>query len=66
VSVSSLQTEENTVMKDTLGKIKNSKEKHMCWQDGRMFEDKEDWVVDSCTTCTCQVGDIQTSLNGET
>ncbi|XP_031691030.1 thrombospondin-2-like isoform X1 [Oncorhynchus kisutch] len=47
-------TEENTVMKDTLGKIKNSKEKHMCWQDGRMFEDKEDWVVDSCTTCTCQ------------
>uniref|UniRef100_A0A8C7TL75 Thrombospondin-2 n=1 Tax=Oncorhynchus mykiss TaxID=8022 RepID=A0A8C7TL75_ONCMY len=32
----------------------NSKEKHMCWQDGRLFEDKEDWVVDSCTTCTCQ------------
>uniref|UniRef100_A0A6Q2Y9S5 Thrombospondin-2 n=1 Tax=Esox lucius TaxID=8010 RepID=A0A6Q2Y9S5_ESOLU len=30
------------------------KEKHMCWQDGRLFEDKEDWVVDSCTTCTCQ------------
>ncbi|CAB1338471.1 unnamed protein product, partial [Coregonus sp. 'balchen'] len=47
-------TEENTVMKDALGKMKNSKEKHMCWQDGRLFEDKEDWVVDSCTTCTCQ------------
>lgn len=53
-------------MKDALGKMKNSKEKHMCWQDGRLFEDKEDWVVDSCTTCTCQVGDIQTTLNGET
>uniref|UniRef100_A0A3B4DE19 Thrombospondin-2 n=1 Tax=Pygocentrus nattereri TaxID=42514 RepID=A0A3B4DE19_PYGNA len=22
--------------------------------NGRLFEDKEDWVVDSCTKCTCQ------------
>lgn len=42
-------------MKDTLGRMKNSKEKNMCWQDGRLFDDKEDWVVDSCTKCTCQV-----------
>lgn len=35
--------------------MKNSKEKNMCWQDGRLFDDKEDWVVDSCTKCTCQV-----------
>lgn len=35
--------------------MKDSKEKNMCWQDGRLFEDKEDWVVDSCTKCTCQV-----------
>lgn len=42
-------------MKEALGKMKNSKEKNMCWQDGRLFEDKEDWIVDSCTKCTCQV-----------
>ncbi|KAF7686917.1 thrombospondin-2 isoform X1 [Silurus meridionalis] len=45
--------EENTVMKKTLGNIMNIKHNHMCWQDGRLFEDKEDWVVDSCTKCTC-------------
>uniref|UniRef100_A0A673K3K7 Thrombospondin-2-like n=1 Tax=Sinocyclocheilus rhinocerous TaxID=307959 RepID=A0A673K3K7_9TELE len=32
--------------------------KRMCWQDGRLFEDKEDWVVDSCTKCTCQESKI--------
>lgn len=54
------QTEENTLMKEALGKMKNSKEKNMCWQDGRLFEDKEDWIVDSCTKCTCQVEPRQT------
>ncbi|KAL7383391.1 hypothetical protein ABVT39_009646 [Epinephelus coioides] len=49
---------ENTVMKELLGKMKNSKEKNMCWQDGRLFDDKEDWVVDSCTKCTCQESKI--------
>uniref|UniRef100_A0AAY4F0B6 Thrombospondin 2a n=1 Tax=Denticeps clupeoides TaxID=299321 RepID=A0AAY4F0B6_9TELE len=24
-------------------------------KNGRLFEDKEDWIVDSCTKCTCQV-----------
>ncbi len=43
-------------MKEVLGNMKNIKDKRMCWQDGRLFEDKEDWVVDSCTKCTCQVG----------
>lgn len=42
-------------MKEALGKMKNTKEKNMCWQDGRLFDDKEDWIVDSCTKCTCQV-----------
>lgn len=42
-------------MKEVLGRMKNPKEKNMCWQDGRLFDDKEDWVVDSCTKCTCQV-----------
>lgn len=42
-------------MKEALGRMKNTKEKNMCWQDGRLFDDKEDWVVDSCTKCTCQV-----------
>lgn len=50
-----VQTEENTVMKEALGRMKDTKEKNMCWQDGRLFEDKEDWVVDSCTKCKCQV-----------
>lgn len=52
------QSEENTVMKKALGNIKDIKHNRMCWQDGRLFEDKEDWVVDSCTKCTCQVEDI--------
>lgn len=52
------QGEENTVMKKALGNLKNTKHNRMCWQDGRLFEDKEDWVVDSCTKCTCQVEDI--------
>uniref|UniRef100_A0A4W4F0W9 Thrombospondin 2a n=1 Tax=Electrophorus electricus TaxID=8005 RepID=A0A4W4F0W9_ELEEL len=51
-------TEENTVMKQALGNMKNVKDKHMCWQDGRLFEDQEDWVVDSCTKCTCQESKI--------
>uniref|UniRef100_A0A8C2KT13 Thrombospondin-2 n=1 Tax=Cyprinus carpio TaxID=7962 RepID=A0A8C2KT13_CYPCA len=51
-------TEENTVMKEVLGNMKNIKDKRMCWQDGRLFEDKEDWVVDSCTKCTCQESKI--------
>lgn len=46
-------------MKEALGKMKSWKEKNMCWQDGRLFEDKEDWIVDSCTKCTCQVGPRQ-------
>lgn len=33
-------------------------EQTMCWQDGRVFEDKEDWIVDSCTKCTCQEGKV--------
>ena len=49
------QNEENTAMKETLKRMKTSKEKQVCWQDGRMFEDKEDWVVDSCMSCSCRV-----------
>ncbi|XP_048864297.1 thrombospondin-2 isoform X4 [Brienomyrus brachyistius] len=51
-------TDENMIMREALGKMKNTKEKHMCWQDGRLFEDKEDWIVDSCTKCTCQESKI--------
>ncbi|KAI1887191.1 hypothetical protein AGOR_G00203610 [Albula goreensis] len=47
-------TEENNVMREALSKMKNPKEQQMCWQDGRLFEDKEEWIVDSCTKCTCQ------------
>lgn len=45
-------------MREALAKLKlpgNSLDQNTCWQDGRVFEDKEDWVVDSCTKCTCQV-----------
>uniref|UniRef100_A0AAY4F0M6 Thrombospondin 2a n=1 Tax=Denticeps clupeoides TaxID=299321 RepID=A0AAY4F0M6_9TELE len=48
-------TEENNEMREALSKLKNPQEQSMCWQDGRLFEDKEDWIVDSCTKCTCQV-----------
>lgn len=44
-------------MKESLNKMKNL-ELSMCWQDGRLFEDKEDWIVDSCTKCTCQEGKV--------
>lgn len=26
-----------------------------CVQDGRVYDQGEDWEVDSCTSCTCQV-----------
>ena len=26
-----------------------------CVQDGRVYEQGEDWEVDSCTSCTCRV-----------
>lgn len=26
-----------------------------CMQDGRVYEQGDDWDVDSCTTCTCKV-----------
>lgn len=45
-------------MREALAKLKtpqNPMDQSLCWQDGRLFEDKEDWVVDSCTKCTCQV-----------
>ncbi|XP_048843123.1 thrombospondin-2 [Brienomyrus brachyistius] len=50
-------TEENNLMRKTLAKMKTSSEQ-ICWQDGRQFEDKEEWVVDSCTKCTCQDGKV--------
>ncbi|XP_041934877.1 thrombospondin-2 [Alosa sapidissima] len=54
-------TEENVAMREALAKLKmpsNSLDQNTCWQDGRVFEDKEDWVVDSCTKCTCQEGKV--------
>lgn len=45
-------------MKEALNKMQNPSEQSMCWQDGRLFEDKEDWIVDSCTKCTCQEGKV--------
>uniref|UniRef100_A0A8C9SBI3 Thrombospondin 2 n=1 Tax=Scleropages formosus TaxID=113540 RepID=A0A8C9SBI3_SCLFO len=50
-----VSTDENTAMKETLAKMKMS-EQQVCWHDGRLFEDKEDWVVDTCTMCTCKEG----------
>lgn len=58
ICLSVSKSEENTIMKKAFGNIKNIKHNRMCWQDGRLFEDKEDWVVDSCTNCTCQVKDM--------
>lgn len=33
-----------------------------CVQDGRVFEHGEDWDVDSCVSCACQVGRALTML----
>ncbi|RXM34409.1 Thrombospondin-2 [Acipenser ruthenus] len=46
-------SEENEILRVMLETNKNISEKDMCWQDGRLFEDNEDWIVDSCTKCTC-------------
>uniref|UniRef100_A0A8C2FKQ6 Thrombospondin 2b n=1 Tax=Cyprinus carpio TaxID=7962 RepID=A0A8C2FKQ6_CYPCA len=48
----------NPAMKEALNKMQSLSEQTICWQDGRMFEDKEDWIVDSCTKCTCQEGKV--------
>ena len=32
-----------------------------CVQDGRVYEQGEDWDVDSCTSCACQVSAEQIS-----
>lgn len=34
-----------------------------CVQDGRVYEQGEDWEVDSCTSCTCQVSVINLNMN---
>ncbi|XP_058262697.1 thrombospondin-2 isoform X1 [Hemibagrus wyckioides] len=51
-------TEENTAMREALNKIQDPVQQSICWQDGRLFENKEDWIVDSCTKCTCQDGKV--------
>lgn len=33
-----------------------------CVQDGRVYEQGEDWEVDSCTSCTCQVSVINLNV----
>ncbi|KAM4771495.1 thrombospondin-2 [Rhinophrynus dorsalis] len=47
-------SEENQVLWELIGPNKTLKNQTMCWQDGRLFADNEDWIVDSCTKCTCQ------------
>uniref|UniRef100_F7C8Z2 Thrombospondin-2 n=1 Tax=Xenopus tropicalis TaxID=8364 RepID=F7C8Z2_XENTR len=47
-------SEENQVLWELIGPNKTLKNQSMCWQDGRLFADNEDWIVDSCTKCTCQ------------
>lgn len=52
------QTEENTAMREALNKMQDPVQQSICWHDGRLFENKEDWIVDSCTKCTCQDGKV--------
>lgn len=37
--------------------IKNQIEKYsgVCLHNGIVYKDKDEWTVDSCTHCTCQV-----------
>lgn len=45
-------------MREALNKMQDPVQQSICWHDGRLFENKEDWIVDSCTKCTCQDGKV--------
>lgn len=51
------QTAENALIKT---RIKNSS--GVCLHNGVVYKDKDEWTVDSCTHCTCQVS-LQLDLN---
>ncbi|KAK6293947.1 hypothetical protein J4Q44_G00362730 [Coregonus suidteri] len=41
---------------DREGGGEDDEEERVCVQDGRVYQWEEDWVSDSCTSCTCQEG----------
>ncbi|XP_077203187.1 thrombospondin-2 [Paroedura picta] len=47
-------SKDNEIMWELLGPNKTLKNQTACWQDGREFANNAQWVVDSCTKCTCQ------------
>ncbi|GCB71516.1 hypothetical protein scyTo_0005966 [Scyliorhinus torazame] len=47
-------TEENAIIRDTLDATIKKMPPGQCWHGGRLFDNKEEWTVDSCTKCTCQ------------
>ncbi|KAJ6664621.1 hypothetical protein lerEdw1_006194 [Lerista edwardsae] len=46
---------ENEKIMELLGPNTTLKNYSACWQDGREFENHAQWVVDSCTKCSCQL-----------
>lgn len=44
------QTAENALIKTQIKKYSG-----VCLHNGIVYKDKDEWIVDSCTYCTCQV-----------
>ncbi|XP_062331210.1 thrombospondin-2-like isoform X1 [Osmerus eperlanus] len=58
-------TEENEEIRISLQELGNSsspgsrqEEESECVQDGRVYPEDDDWELDSCTTCSCQEGEV--------
>ncbi|XP_072121928.1 thrombospondin-2-like [Mobula birostris] len=47
-------TEENVIIRDILEESLKKVRPGQCWHSGRLFDNNEEWTVDSCTKCTCQ------------
>ncbi|XP_043551316.1 thrombospondin-2-like [Chiloscyllium plagiosum] len=47
-------TEENVIIRDILDDTLKNVRPGQCWHSGRLFDNEEEWTVDSCTKCTCQ------------
>lgn len=50
LSLSFLQSEDSTLLKNQMN-IHSG----ICFHNGIVYKDKDEWTVDGCTECTCQV-----------
>ncbi|XP_043923760.1 thrombospondin-2 isoform X2 [Protopterus annectens] len=45
---------DNNDLKEFIGQHGTNTGAKKCWKDGRLFEENEKWIVDTCTTCMCK------------